>query len=238
MTFKRLRRSQDVVIKKIFERGKDIFSGARVILAGGTALARFYLRHRVSCDLDFFVNARFEPDVIQQRLLKTGLRLKTVEALNDPMFAAQLHGMVEVWGTTLKISFIEDIYADMFPVTIIKGIRTETIEGLYHRKLRTLTGSATPETSSTGRPVHAGRRETARDIFDIYVLSTEVKPLMDFVEEINAGGANLPVSLLMSGIKRIQWKYLMDEFDMLEREEPYKEIKLFGIKRYFDTILR
>ncbi|MEK7680250.1 MAG: nucleotidyl transferase AbiEii/AbiGii toxin family protein [Deltaproteobacteria bacterium] len=38
-----------------------------MILIGGTALARCYLQHRASYDLDFFVNARFDPLMIQRR---------------------------------------------------------------------------------------------------------------------------------------------------------------------------
>ena len=64
-----------------------------------------------------------------------GLRLHAVEAVADPMYAAQLHGMVNVKGESIRISIVEDIYADMFSAVMVKGIRTEAIDGLYHRKL-------------------------------------------------------------------------------------------------------
>jgi len=238
MTFKRLYKRQDKLLKKIFGSEKVLFPGARVILAGGTALARCYLEHRASYDLDFFVDARFDPMVVQRRLAGVGVGLQGVEVADDAMFATQLHGQAEIDGEPLKLSIVEDIYAEMFPVRTVSGIRTETVEGLYHRKLRTITGSAEGTRSSTGRTVRVGARHTARDLFDLYVLSNEVKPLMEFVREINRHGAAVPEALLLSGIGKVRWMELMDEFDMLEKAGKYAELKAFEIKRYFDKVLR
>jgi len=238
MTFNELYKKQDKILKKIFHHKKDIFPGARVILAGGTALARCYLHHRVSYDLDFFVSSRFSPMVIQDRLSGIGVVLKMVEVENAPMFAAQLHGTTEVGDEPLRLSIVEDTYTGMFPEKTVNDIHTETIEGLYHRKIRTITGCGAGVVSSTGRILHAGARRTARDLFDLYVLSTEVRPLMGFVREINSYGAGVPEALLISGLGNVNWLELMDEFDMLERSGKYSEIKVFDIKRYFDEILR
>jgi hypothetical protein len=233
-----LYKRQDKILKKIFDREKEIFPGTRVILVGGTALSRCFLQHRTSYDLDFFVNARFDPVVVQRRLAGTGVALHMVEVVNDPLFATELHGVVDVKGEPLRISIVEDIYAGMFPVTSVGGIRTEAIEGLYHRKIRTITGSGEGIVSSTGRTVHAGARQTARDIFDLYVLSREIKPLMEFVREINKHGAAVPEALLISGLRKMPWLELMDEFEMIQKSGSYAEIKAFDIKRYFDEVLR
>ena len=238
MTFEQLYRQQDKILKKIFDNERNIFPGALVILVGGTALARCYLQHRASYDLDFFVNARFDPLIIQHRLSGAEVPLQMVETVNAPMFAAQLHGMADIDGEPLRVSIVEDIYADMFPVKIVAGIRTETIEGLYHRKLRTITGAGGGTTSSTGLTTHLGARQTARDLFDLYVLSNEIKPLMEFVREINELGAAVPEALLISGLRKIRWMELMDEFGMLQVAEKYAGIKAFDIKRYFDGVLR
>ena len=238
MTFEQLYKRQDKVLKTVFDKERDIFTDARVILVGGTALARCYLQHRVSYDLDFFVNTKFDPVVIQRRLFGVGILLQMVEIVNDPMYVAQLHGMIDVDGEPLRVSIVEDIYADMFPIKTVAKIRTETIEGLYHRKLRTITGSGEGATSSTGRTTHEGARQTARDLFDLYVLSSEIRPLMEFVREINKHGAGVPDALLISGLRNIRWKELMDEFEMLQKADKYKGIKAFDIKRYFDGVLR
>ncbi len=238
MTFNQLYKNQNKILKKIFDREKDIFPGARVILVGGTALSRCYLQHRASYDLDLFVNTRFDPAVVQRRLASARIGLRMVEVVYDPMFATELHGVSDIKGEPLRISIVEDIYADMFPITSVGGMRTEVIEGLYHRKIRTITGSGEGAISSTGRTVHAGARQTARDIFDLYVLSREIKPLMEFVREINEHGAAVPEALLISGIRKMPWIELMDEFEMIQKAGRYADIKTFDIKRYFDEVLR
>jgi len=238
MAYMQLYKQQDKILKKVFNAEKDLFPGARVILVGGTALARCYLQHRASYDLDFFVNARFDPVVVQRRLFNARVKLQMVETVNTPMFAAELHGMADVDGEPLRISIVEDIYADMFPVKTVGGIRTEAVEGLYHRKIRTVTGSGDGVASSTGRTVQAGARQTARDLFDLYVLSKEIRPLLEFVREINRHGAGVPEALLVSGLRKVRWMELLDEFEMLEVEERYAGIKAFDIKRYFDEVLR
>jgi len=238
MAYIRLYRQQDKILKKIFDIEKDLFPGARVILVGGTALARCYLQHRASYDLDFFVNARFDPVVVQRRLSNARVKLQMIEVVNDQMFAAELHGVTDVDGEPLRISIVEDIYADMFPVKTVGGIRTEAVDGLYHRKIRTITGSGDGVASSTGRTVQAGARQTARDLFDLYVLSKEIRPLLEFVREINRHGAGVPEALFVSGLRKVRWMELMDEFEMLEVEERYAGIKAFDIKRYFDEVLR
>lgn len=237
MTFTQLYNRQDEILRKIFDNEGSIFPGARVILAGGTALARCYLNHRASYDLDLFVNARFDPPVIERRLSGAGVPLTTVESVTDPLYAVQLHGMTDVSGEPLRVSIVEDLYADMFPVRSVSGIRTEAIEGLYHRKLRTITGSG-GRASSTGRTMPAGARQTARDLFDLYVLSSEIKPLLEFVRTINEHGAALPEALLISGLRAIRWMELMDEFEMLQPAGRYAGITAFEIKRYFDGVLR
>ncbi len=233
-----LYRKQDRVIEKVFSNEMNLFPGARVILAGGTALARCYLQHRVSYDLDFFVNARFDPLVIQKRLTDAKVKLRMVEVVNTPMFATELHGLIDVDKEPLRVSIIEDIYADMFPVKTVGNIRTETIEGLYYRKIRTITGSGDGVSSSTGRRTQAGARQTARDLFDLYVLGIEIKPVMEFVRDINKHGAGVTEALLVSGLRKVRWMELMDEFDMLEKADKYDALKAFDIKRYFDEVLR
>jgi len=184
-----------------------------------------------------FINTQFDPLIMQRRLLGLGVALQMVEVVVDPMFSAELHGVSDVDKEPLKVSFVEDIYADMFPVKTLSGIRTETVEGLYHRKLRTITSSAEGRISSTGQRVSACARETARDLFDLYVLSNEVRPLMEFVREINKHGAAVPEALLLGWLRKIRWKELMDEFEMLEIAERYEWLTLFEIKRYFDGVL-
>jgi len=237
MTIIKLYKLQDALLRRVFEKEKELFPGARVMLCGGTALARYYLEHRISYDLDFFISKRFEPMLLQRRMKDAGVQLHAIETVTDAMYAAQLHGMIDVKGETIRISMTEDIYADMFSAVSVKGIRTEVIEGLYHRKLRTITGTGEVITE-VGSVASQGARQTARDLFDLYVLSNEIKSLMTFVKEINGKGANISERALVSGVRNIPWKDLMDEFETLQVAKRYQGITAFNIKRYFDICFR
>lgn len=225
------------MLRVVFRNEGRLFSEARVILAGGTALARCYLHHRVSYDLDFFVSTRFDPIHLQGWLLQVGLSLRNVEMLSEPGFSSQLHGVVEVEGEPLRISFLEDPYPGWFPMVQRGEIRTESLEGLYHRKLRALVGSGKGKPSLTGQVDQQGARWTARDLVDLYVLSRDYIPLPRFVRQLNEEGIGIPETLLLRGFRKIPWRELLDEFELLELTGRYRALKWFDVKRYFDQVL-
>lgn len=214
-----LHKVQDALLTQVF-RNLDQFRIPNTLLAGGTALARYYLQHRVSYDLDFFVPARFSPDWLAVLLGKAGITLNDVQMEQDGSYAHQLHGYANgPSGEPVKVSFVEDVYEGMWPTVKFGEVVTEEIGGLYHRKLRTVTGSGYGKETK-------GARQTARDLFDLYVLSKEIKPINEFVEEINEHGANFPQDAFCANLLSMPWMDLMEEFDRLERLAPYEEITL------------
>jgi len=206
---------QEIVAKQVFETLEG------VLLCGGTALARCYLQHRVSYDLDFFMNSRFDPQVLLKQLNEdAGIQVEDVVIDHRDGIAVQIHGMTRVNDFPLKISFIEDVYDGMFP-TVWKdmgsiSVCTDDLDGLMHRKLRTISGVGL---SVTGHP--EGGRQAARDLFDIYVLSTSYKPVPQFIEEINKHGANFPAESYEVGVKSLDWFTLLDDFDEMETIAPF-----------------
>src|SRR3990167_10489423 len=54
-------------------------------LTGGTALAEFYLQHRLSEDLDFFSENKFDTDIVYEfsNKIKTDLQAKTMTNLKS-----------------------------------------------------------------------------------------------------------------------------------------------------------
>ena len=95
-------------------------------------------------------------------------------------------------------------------------LKSECIEGgLYHRKIRTVSGMFLKD----GRIQHG--RQTARDLFDLYILGQEVKSLSVFIEHINQHVANIPLDVMMRGILTMPWIDLLDEFEKLERHERW-----------------
>ena len=187
--------------------------GLNIMLCGGTALARTYLHHRVSYDLDFFVDGQFDPERLALELGKRGINLSDTQIESGSHFVHQLFGFAQIEGVKLKVSFIEDSYAGMFSSAIMPFGKTtfniESIEGLYHRKLRTVSGSG-----NSDKPVDG--RQTARDLFDLFMLDKMIKPTPAFVTEINQHGANFPEKAFLAGLAVMPWIAMMDDFEQLD----------------------
>lgn len=224
---RKLYQRQDEVLRAIRESG---VIQSPYLLAGGTALARAYLHHRISYDLDFFVDGKFSPEMLRNDLRRNGIVLDEVAMQPDTTMARELHGII-VSDPPVKISFIEDPFATMFDVVEINGFVTETIHGLYHRKVRTVSGSY----NLAGAPV--GARQTARDLFDLYVLDREVQPVLDFISEINGDGAGVPEDGFFAGMRSMPWSDLTDEFAMLTVSAKHQGISLRDIRKHFDASL-
>lgn len=215
-----LYKAQDAILDKVFSN-LNLLGIPNCILAGGTALARFYLHHRASYDLDFFVGGDLSPERLSMALGRTGIHLSDVQFESGGVFAHQLHGYANLDESTIKIAFVEDVYEGMWPKKQFGNVITEEVGGLYHRKLRTISGSG------YGKGAR-GARQTARDLFDAYVLSSQVKPIHSFLAESNQHGANYPQDAFCANILSMPWFDLMDEFEGLERLPPYLGLTLVG----------
>lgn len=176
MTSDELYKCQDQVISKISAFANTIDDSDFLILAGGTALSRYCLNHRVSYDLDYFVNHDFSPDWMFSHLRKHGLHFTETARENRAAFATQLIGVCRLDNEEIKVSFVEDVFSGMFDACEINNVHTETIEGLYHRKLRTITGTGETVSYIVGKR-NAGGRQKARDLFDLLVLHDVVQPI-------------------------------------------------------------
>lgn len=104
------------------------------------------------------------------------------------------------------MSFVEDAYFELFPsieAPFGNGmVRTEPVEGLYHRKLRTVSGH------TAGGDSFEGGRQKARDVFDLYVLSQKVKPIRPFMASLPYP---FPAAAFDNGLANMPWFELMDE---------------------------
>lgn len=184
---------------------------AHVKLCGGTALGRFHLHHRISYDLDFFVpeGIGFNAQALADRIASK-VKIQGLEVTHDVIKADQLHFFVPIpGGDPIKMSFVEDMYATTFPAVAtgvtINGIQiqTEPVQGLYHRKLRTVVGWAGGDAV-----MPSGGRQTARDMFDLFVLSQAVMPLKPFIESLPYA---FPLEAFTGGIAVMPWFDISDE---------------------------
>ncbi len=216
-----LYKAQDVILENVFSNLVRL--GIQdCILGGGTALARYYLKHRVSYDLDFFVAGNLSPERLSVELGRIGISLQDIEIESGGKLVHQLHGYSNIEKTIVKVSFIEDsIYSGMWPKANFGIVITEKIGGLYHRKLRTISGNG------YGKDTR-GSRQTARDLFDCYVLNQQVQALHSFIEDANKNGANFPQDAFCANLMAMPWIDLMNEFEGLELLAPYERLSLIG----------
>jgi hypothetical protein len=195
---------QESVVVQLQNMHDDQLTHAK--LCGGTALARCWLDHRISYDLDYFFPEGFNASKLAVALKNARIDYEVQDLVDDPHKANQLHGYVTLGGQRLKVSFVEDAYFGLFPPLQVPfgstAVRTEPVEGIYHRKLRTVSGQATQ-----GDSVQGGR-QTARDLFDLYVLSQTVMPLRPFMQSLPYA---FPAAAFDNGLACMPWFELMDE---------------------------
>jgi predicted nucleotidyltransferase component of viral defense system len=207
--------AQEALIERLNSLGDAQFLVAK--LCGGTALSRCYLQHRLSYDLDFFFPQGFDAQKFAQRMAQARVGFETHTLVDDPRKANQLHGFAQWQGQTVKLSFIEDAYFETFPVIEKplgkQTVRTESIAGLYHRKLRTVSGSV-----AAGDEV-IGARQTARDLFDLYVLSKAHMPIRAFMVSLPYA---FPTAAFDNGLVSMPWFELMDELRELVVDEQWR----------------
>ena len=111
-------------------------------LSGGTALS-LQLGHRESEDLDFFSQKAFNPQLIQQNLLKYGNLTQTELA----------KGTVNTFLGGVKLQFLEYPYDLIKPLMKWESIQLSSIEDIACTKLQTI-----------------GMRGSKKDFIDIYFL--------------------------------------------------------------------
>jgi predicted nucleotidyltransferase component of viral defense system len=192
---------QDHALATLCAAAPGLFGAMK--LCGGTALSRFHLHHRLSYDLDFFHPPGFDAQEALARLSASGLRIEDIRITHDAVKADQLHFVVVTDRGDVKASMVEDMYAQVFPAIesglAFRGVRimTEAIEGLYHRKLRTIVGSV-----GQAALAPSGGRQTARDLFDLYVLSIATQPLLPFIEALPYV---FPIQAFYEGLANMPW---------------------------------
>jgi hypothetical protein len=211
---------QEAVLGKLQAMGDVQFNVAK--LCGGTALSRCWLEHRVSYDLDFFLPYGFKAAAMASAIKSAGIVYETKDIVDDPRKANQLHGYVLHQGQSLKVSFIEDAYFETFP-PVEKPFGTQTaiteeIPGLYHRKLRTVSGRADGEEADS----FEGGRQKARDLFDLYVLSKAYMGIRDFMATLPYP---FPSGSFDNGLASMRWFELMDELEEIVCAPQWRQAK-------------
>lgn len=95
---------------------------------------------------------------------------------------------------------------------------------MYHRKLRTIVGNTV-----TGNVVN-GVRQTARDLFDLYVLSIHHMPLLDFMDKLPYV---FPKDAFINGLISINWFNFSEEFEEINADRRWTNGKYENNTRSF-----
>jgi hypothetical protein len=137
------------------------------VLTGGTALAAFFLHHRLSEDLDFFTQVpRAVPlavEALRAALPASGFVVRVVR--DFPTFAEL---SVDVDGETLKVDLAEDTPFRLTPAAPggAEGVALDSIEDISANKMAALFDRAQP-----------------KDFVDVYFLARDRASLDELVEE-------------------------------------------------------
>lgn len=203
--------AQENILRQLATTG--VLTGVKLL--GGTALARCYLQHRLSYDLDFFLPV-FEPRTLLMKLQQRGIKFQTMNMFGQSSGCAQVHGVIQ----GINVSFIED-KLNLFPavtrplVDAESGLEvlTEPLDGLYHRKLVCIAGDNAA--SIIGR-------QKARDIFDIYALTRAYKSLADFIPTLPYP---FPTEQFIEALVSMPWHELLPEMQGMVVER-YADVSL------------
>lgn len=193
---------QDKVLTHLANQIDDFY------LAGGTALAKFYFKHRESYDLDFFTKeySTFRIEEIAGNLSKNIKKMKlTGDQKTKKMARLRIYEMVLDKDNALKIDFVEDVFDLLKPLKKVNGINILSQEDIYLRKIYAVGGS-TPGQDRAGKKQFMGGRQEARDLYDLYILSTAFQNLSLFMEQYCEDWVKEAVIIWFRSFNRIEMK--------------------------------
>lgn len=143
------------ILTKIQKKTLDLIAKSSLskqfYFSGGTALAEYYLQHRLSEDLDFFCEEEFEPQSIYViiKSYKAELNFQEIDfqsSFNRNLFFLQFYG-----DQSLKLEFTYYPFQQVEPPTNRNGILVDSLIDIATNKLFTIS-----------------QKPRGRDYFDLY----------------------------------------------------------------------
>jgi predicted nucleotidyltransferase component of viral defense system len=137
--------------KVLFEIGK---LDSPFYLTGGTALSRFYLNHRWSDDLDFFVNRIDSFSKWIERFIQTLKVEFQHESSNDLFTEDYFRCFLSHENLVLKLEFVNDVVKYVGNPQMVNNFKIDNVQNILCNKLTALIG-----------------RDEPKDVFDIVCIS-------------------------------------------------------------------
>lgn len=120
--------------KKLLELFADSELAKQYYLTGGTALAAFHLKHRLSEDLDFFAKTAAPLEVVEKFCLDAAAKL----GLKTPTLTRLYDRRIFIFPTEteeLKVEFTEYPYNQLYPMATIGGVSVDSIRDIAANKI-------------------------------------------------------------------------------------------------------
>lgn len=146
--------SQQKILKLI---SKESYFAENFYLTGGTALSAFYLKHRLSEDLDFFSEKEFDLISINTFFKKITPELNTKDIDYQKTFNRNIF-MLRLPKETLKIEFTYYPFEQAEKTKLIDGVRIDSLLDIAINKVFSIT-----------------QRTSARDFIDAYFILKKEK---------------------------------------------------------------
>lgn len=144
-----LNKKQKLLLHK-FRKWAD---AGKFYITGGTALAAFYLQHRLSDDLDFFT----EDEVEGEQILSFLQSIPGIEHLSlERKFDRRIFLVYFRGGENLKVEFTRYPFKRVYPSHTVEGIQIDSITDILVNKLAALAD-----------------RKDVKDYVDIYFIIKE-----------------------------------------------------------------
>ncbi|OGY07698.1 MAG: hypothetical protein A3D24_02875 [Candidatus Blackburnbacteria bacterium RIFCSPHIGHO2_02_FULL_39_13] len=134
------------------EIANDVFFRSQFYFSGGTALASVYLHHRVSDDLDFFSQNKFDPLILLNKVSSWSIK-------HDFKFSPQTIEDTHVFNMSfpdrylLKVDFAYYPYKRLKVGEIFEGMETDSLEDIAASKMMLI-----------------NQRSEVKDFVDLYFL--------------------------------------------------------------------
>jgi predicted nucleotidyltransferase component of viral defense system len=161
-------------------------------LTGGTALARFYLHHRESLDLDLFTNDWGQDfSHLNQFILGIlhSLDLRISSQVVTSTFLQYI--LTDAAGTPLKVDLVKDIPVHFGALTMINGVRLDSLENIGSNKILAVFG-----------------RTDAKDFIDLYWLlhhtGLDFDPLFRQAQQKDTGLSELYLAYALQNVGKVR----------------------------------
>lgn len=118
-----LTHNQQVFIEEL---KKNPYLVKNFYLTGGTALAEFYLRHRISEDLDFFTQKDFNPGDIDLFINKLQKKLKATDVYRQKIYDRYVYNF-QFKKEILKAEFVKYEFQNLKPLKNFNGLLVNDI---------------------------------------------------------------------------------------------------------------